>query len=240
MTLDPRFYRVTHQPCNRHWHCAPALIIWGHKKTKTARVWTYVRDERPWSGQSPPYAWYQFTIDRKGEHPENHLAGCKGLVHADGYSGFNGLFGHDKADEMACMAHVRRKFVDIFASQGNAIAEEAIVGSRSSTPWRKRRGAKQAMNVLLCGSCDQNRSSMIWKPGCMPNSPKSLASRRWPRPFVMLLAGCQRRCHTLSMAIWNWITTQRNAPSNLLPLAGKIGCSRVPRAAEKQWQSPTP
>ena len=98
----------------------------GHKKTKTVRVWTYVRDERPWSGSSPPCAWYQFTIDRKGEHPVSHLAGYKGWVHADGYSGFNGLFGHDKADEMACMAHVRRKFVDVFASQGNAIAEVAI------------------------------------------------------------------------------------------------------------------
>ena len=98
----------------------------GQKKTKTARVWTYVRDERPWSGSSPPCAWYQFTIDRKGEHPVSHLAGYQGWVHADGYSGFNGLFGQDKADEMACMAHVRRKFVDVFASQGNAIAEEAI------------------------------------------------------------------------------------------------------------------
>ena len=98
----------------------------GHKKTKTARVWTYVRDERPWSGSSPPCAWYQFTIDRKGEHPVSHLAGYKGWVHADGYSGFNGVFGEGKAHEMACMAHVRRKFVDVFASQGNAIAEEAI------------------------------------------------------------------------------------------------------------------
>ena len=96
----------------------------GNKKTKTARVWTYVRDERP--GSSPPCAWYQFTIDRKGEHPVSHLADYKGWVHADGYSGFNGLFGENKADEMACMAHVRRKFVDVFASQGNAIAEEAI------------------------------------------------------------------------------------------------------------------
>lgn len=98
----------------------------GNKKTKTARVWTYVRHERPWSGSSPPCAWYQFTIDRKGEHPVSHLAGYKGWVHADGYSGFNGLFGDNKAREMACMAHVRRKFVDVFASQGNAIAEEAI------------------------------------------------------------------------------------------------------------------
>lgn len=98
----------------------------GNKKTKTARVRTYARDERPWSGSSPPCAWYQFTIDRKGEHPVSHLAGYKGWVHADGYSGFNGLFSDNKANEMACMAHVRRKFVDVFASQGNSIAEEAI------------------------------------------------------------------------------------------------------------------
>lgn len=98
----------------------------GQKKTKTARVWTYVRDERSWSGSSPPCAWYQFTIDRKGEHPVRHLSGYKGWVHADGYSGFNGLYGEGKAGEMACMAHVRRKFVDVFASQGNAIGEEAI------------------------------------------------------------------------------------------------------------------
>ncbi len=98
----------------------------GHKRTKTARVWAYVRDERAWNGQAPPCAWYQFTVDRKGEHPVNHLHGYQGWVHADGYSGFNGVFAQDKAHEMACMAHIRRKFVDVYASQGNAIAEEAI------------------------------------------------------------------------------------------------------------------
>ena len=83
------------------------------------QVWTYVRDERALSGQSPPCAWYQFTVDRKGDHPVSQLLGYKGWVHADGYSGFNGLFGEEKADEMACMAHV-------FSSQGSAIAKEAI------------------------------------------------------------------------------------------------------------------
>ncbi|MCR9089214.1 MAG: IS66 family transposase [Rhodobacteraceae bacterium] len=102
------------------------MLAPGSKKTKTARIWTYVRDELPWSGQSPPCVWYQFTVDRKGAHPVSHLSGYKGWVHADGYSGFNGLFGDDNAREMACMAHVRRKFVDVFASQGSAIAEEAI------------------------------------------------------------------------------------------------------------------
>jgi len=102
------------------------MLAPGNKRTKTARVWAYVRDERPWDGPAPPGAWYQFTIDRKGEHPVSHLLGYKGWVHADGYAGFNGLFGKDKASEVACMAHIRRKFVDVQQSQGSAIAEEAI------------------------------------------------------------------------------------------------------------------
>ena len=65
-------------------------------------------------------------MDRKGEHPVKHLFGYKGWVHADGYAGFNDVFGKDKASEVACMAHIRRKFVDVFAAQGSAIAEDAI------------------------------------------------------------------------------------------------------------------
>ncbi|MCP5080764.1 MAG: IS66 family transposase [Alphaproteobacteria bacterium] len=103
------------------------LLAPGTKRTKTARVWAYVRDERPWNGQAPPGAWYQFTIDRKGEHPVRHLSNYNGWVHADGYAGFNGLFGEDRASEVACMAHTRRKFVDVQQSQGAAIAEEAVL-----------------------------------------------------------------------------------------------------------------
>ena len=102
------------------------MLAPGNKKTKTARIWAYVRDERPWSGKSPPCVWYQFTVDRKGEHPVKHLSGYQGWVHADGYAGFNDVFGKDKASEVACMAHIRRKFVDVYTAQGSAIAEEAI------------------------------------------------------------------------------------------------------------------
>jgi transposase len=51
------------------------MLAPGNKKTKTARIWAYVRDERPWHGQSTPCAWYQFTVDRRGEHPVKHLSG---------------------------------------------------------------------------------------------------------------------------------------------------------------------
>ena len=96
------------------------------QKCTTARIWTYVRDERPWASDDPPAAWYRFSADREGRHPTDHLGQYKGWIHADGYAGFNTLFDKDGVHEMACMAHVRRKFVDIFQSQGLEIAEEAI------------------------------------------------------------------------------------------------------------------
>jgi transposase len=95
-------------------------------KCATARIWTYVRDERPWSGDDPPAAWYQFSTDRKGEHPAKHLAKFKGWVHADGYSGFNELYRSGGISEVACLAHIRRKFTDVFQAEGSVIAEEAI------------------------------------------------------------------------------------------------------------------
>lgn len=95
-------------------------------KCATARVWTYVRDERPWGGGDPPAAWYQFTTNRKGEHPSAHLTSYKGWMHADGYAGFNDLYRSGAIDEVACMAHIRRKFVDVFQSQGLQVAEDAI------------------------------------------------------------------------------------------------------------------
>lgn len=96
------------------------------KKTQTARLWSYVRNENPWNGEAPPCAWYQFSTDRKGEHPENHLCGYTGTVHADGFAGFNGLFGEGKADEQACMVHVRRKFFEEAERTGAPIAKEAV------------------------------------------------------------------------------------------------------------------
>lgn len=95
-------------------------------KCATARIWTYVRDERPWGGKDPPAAWYRFTANRKGEHPAEHLARFRGWMHADGYSGFNELYRSGGIQEVACMAHIRRKFVDVFHSQGLEVAEHAI------------------------------------------------------------------------------------------------------------------
>ena len=98
----------------------------GSGKCKTARFWTYARDERSWAGDAPPAAWYQFSVDRKGIRTSKHLKDYTGWMHADGYAGFEELYRSGRIHEVACMAHIRRKFVDVQQSQGSAIAEDAI------------------------------------------------------------------------------------------------------------------
>jgi transposase len=98
----------------------------GTGKTKTGRLWVYLRDERDWSGDAPPAAFYRFTPDRKGRWPRDHLKNFKGWLHADGYAGFEELYRSGNIKEVACLAHIRRKFFDIHAAQGSGIAKEAL------------------------------------------------------------------------------------------------------------------
>jgi transposase len=111
------------------------MLVPGAGKTATARLWAYGQDERPshqrgafgaTGGDAPPAGWYRFSPDRKGRHPTAHLSGYRGWMHADGYAGFNELYRSGEIREVACMAHVRRKFVDAPRAQGSAIADEAI------------------------------------------------------------------------------------------------------------------
>ncbi|MVW80516.1 IS66 family transposase [Bordetella sp. 02P26C-1] len=98
----------------------------GRGKTKTARLWTYVRDDRPAGLDTPPAVWFGYSPDRRGEHPAKHLKHFAGIVQADGYAGFNRLYETGNVLEAACWAHVRRKFYDIAQQQASPLALEAI------------------------------------------------------------------------------------------------------------------
>jgi len=98
----------------------------GAGKTKTGRLWVYVRDERPFDGARPPAAVFCYSPDRKSEHPLRHLKPFTGVLHADGYAGFNGLYESGRITEAACWAHVRRKFFDVHEANGSPIAREAL------------------------------------------------------------------------------------------------------------------
>ena len=104
----------------------------GTGKTKTGRLWVYLRDERPYGGQAPPAGVYRYSADRKGEHPRAQLAKFRGFLQADGYCGFGPLYETANGQsatvtEVACWAHVRRKFYDIHVATNAPIAGDALV-----------------------------------------------------------------------------------------------------------------
>jgi transposase len=98
----------------------------GNGKTKTGRLWTYVRDERSAGENTAPAVWFAYSPDRKGEHPRQHLKNFKGALQADAYAGFHHLYGDGSIYEVACWAHARRKFHDIHVVHASPITTEAI------------------------------------------------------------------------------------------------------------------
>jgi transposase len=98
----------------------------GTGKTKTGRLWTYVRDDRPAGDTAAAAVWFAYSPDRKAEHPERHLRDFRGALQADAYAGFNQLYVGGRIQEVACWAHVRRKFYELEQAHASPIATEAL------------------------------------------------------------------------------------------------------------------
>ena len=99
-------------------------------RTITARLWTYVRDDRPFAGPAPPAAMFLYSRDRRGEHPNRHLAGYGGILQADAYAGFNDLYAEARKPnpliEAGCWAHARRNFFKLAELTKAPLAVEAV------------------------------------------------------------------------------------------------------------------
>lgn len=93
-------------------------------KTDTGRCWIYVRDDKPFGGAGPPAAMFYYSRDRRGEHPQAHLAGYAGILQADAYDGYNRLYLADRKPdpirEAACWVHARRPFFAMADIEENA------------------------------------------------------------------------------------------------------------------------
>jgi len=98
----------------------------GNGKTKTGRLWTYVRDDRPAASRVPPAVWFAYTPDRKGEHPQAHLKKFAGTLQADAYAGFKAIYQTGRIQEAACWAHARRKFYDLHVARPSMLTAEAL------------------------------------------------------------------------------------------------------------------
>ena len=98
----------------------------GNGKTKTGRLWVYVRDDRPAGSTTPAALWFAYSPNRKGEHPQGHLQSFKGIVQADAFAGFDALYAQGDKTEAGCWAHARRKFYELHQAQSSPIAAEAL------------------------------------------------------------------------------------------------------------------
>src|SRR6185436_4174085 len=97
----------------------------GRGRTKTGRLWTYVRDDRPAANTEAPAVLFRYAPDRKGERPREHLKSFSGILQADAYAGFGHLYG-ERIREAACWAHGRRAFYDLHQATNSPIAAEAL------------------------------------------------------------------------------------------------------------------
>jgi transposase len=98
----------------------------GTGRTATGRLWAYLRDERPHGSETPPAVLYRYSPDRRAEHPKAHLKPFTGVLQADGYGGFEGLYEGGRVVEAACWAHVRRPFYDLHLTGQAPLATEAL------------------------------------------------------------------------------------------------------------------
>ena len=136
----------------------------GQGKTKTGRLWTYVRDDRPAGDTAAPAVWFTYSPDRKGEHPEKHLKKFRGTLQADAYAGFNQLYEDGRIQHSACWAHVRRHFYDLEHAHSSPVAREALarIGvlygieeQIRGKPPNERRAVRQAQSKPLLDSLRQ-------------------------------------------------------------------------------------
>lgn len=98
----------------------------GNGQTKTGRLWVYVRDDRNAGATAPAAAWFAYSPNRQGRHPQGHLADFKGVLQADAFAGYNEVFADGLVKEAACMAHARRKVHDLHARRATETTTEAL------------------------------------------------------------------------------------------------------------------
>ncbi len=93
-------------------------------KCDVARCWVYVKDDRPFGGSDPPAAMFYYSRDRRGEHPQAHLANYSGILQADAFGGYTKLYEPQRSPgpirEAACWVHARRPFFAMADLEENA------------------------------------------------------------------------------------------------------------------------
>src|SRR6266481_500415 len=173
VALDPIVRAIrTHVMSAERIHADDTTVpVLAKLKTITGRIWTYVRDDRPFGGKDPPAALFYYSRNRAGEHPQSHLAGYVGLMQADAFDGYNQLYKVQRKPapilEAACWSHGRRKFFDLAKLTKAPIAIEAVRRIDVLFEIERTINGKTRSSGLPFGSRSRCRSSSISRPGCV-------------------------------------------------------------------------
>jgi transposase len=134
----------------------------GNGKTKTGRLWTYVRDDRPAGDTAAPAVWFSYSPDRKGEHPQQHLRDFTGTLQADAYAGFNQLYENGRIREAACWAHYLDTRIIQSSPRWFPRAVHLSQSRRSCAPDNSRHSVSRKARIL--GDGRQRRPDSFFSP----------------------------------------------------------------------------
>jgi len=193
----------------------------GSGTTKTGRLWTSVRDDRPAAAAAPPAVWFASSPNRRGEHPQRHLASFAGILQADAYAGFDALYAGGRIREAACWAHVRRKFYDIHQAQAPRWRPQPWRALAHSM-WSKATFAVSRPNSGgRCARRGLARCSPTCAGGWTIRCAESHRNRHWPKRSAMPRRAGRRSSVMLPTGASRSTTTPRSGRCVPWPLAAR-------------------
>jgi len=166
----------------------------GRGKTKTGRLWTYVRDDRPAGSDDPPAVLFRYSPDRRGEHPKEHLKSFTGVLQADAYAGFGHLYG-ERIEEAACWAHARRAFYELHQANQSPVAAEAL----------ERIGALYAIEAEIRGRPPDERATIRQARA----GPLLESLRQWLRHLLARVSKKSELAKAVSYILTRWTALTR-------------------------------
>jgi len=172
----------------------------GKGQTKRAYLWAYRSNDLE---DDPPIVVFEFQPGRSGSHVSNFLSGWKGHLMVDDYSGYKPLF-KQGITELACLAHVRRKFVDLHAANSHPVAAEAL----------RRIGELYQIEEQAKNKSGEEREQ--WR--AQHAQPRLNAMHIWLLQIRKITADSSALARAIDYSLKRWPAMMRYAASGVLPI----------------------
>ena len=172
----------------------------GSGKTRQAYLWAY--RSATWD-DGPPIIVFDYQESRAGAHARAFLQDWRGHLMVDDYAGYKALFAQG-ATELACLAHIRRKFFDLHAANGSPVAAEAL----------RRIAQLYAIEQQTAGMTPSQRLALRQEQAL----PLLVELHAWLEATVRTAATGSGTAKAIEHALKRWTALQRYVSSGILPI----------------------